>query len=210
MSPEFLLTALIVVLIPGTGVIYTVATGLTAGRRASIAAAFGCTLGIVPALLASVVGLAAIFHTSALAFQTLKYIGAAYLLYLAWQTLKETGPLQLGEGPTGEARPAPRSLYRIARTACLINVLNPKLSVFLLAFLPQFISVGDGVAAGAQMLGLGGVFMAMTFVVFVGYGLFAALVGERVLRSHTVLKWMRRTVAAAFTGFGLRLAFAGR
>lgn len=208
MSPEFLLTALVVVLIPGTGVIYTVATGLTAGRRESIAAALGCTLGIVPALLASVVGLAAIFHTSALAFQILKYIGAAYLLYLAWQTLKESGPMQIGN-----QKPAPRSLLAIARTGCLINVLNPKLSVFFLAFLPQFIPVGDGVAAGsptAQMLFLGAVFMAMTFVVFVGYGMFAALVGERVLRSETVLKWMRRTVAAAFAGFGLRLAFAGR
>jgi threonine/homoserine/homoserine lactone efflux protein len=204
MSLEFLITALIVVLIPGTGVIYTVATGLTAGRRESVAAAFGCTLGIVPALLASVVGLAAIFHTSAMAFQILKYAGAAYLLYLAWQTLKESGPLQIGDD-----RATPRSLYAIARTGTLINVLNPKLSVFFLAFLPQFISLDTG-SPTAQMLFLGTVFMAMTFVVFVGYGAFAAAVGERVLRSDTVLKWMRRTVAAAFAGFGLRLALADR
>ncbi len=204
MSPEFLLTALIVVLIPGTGVIYTVATGLTGGRKESVAAAFGCTLGILPAMLASVVGLAAILHTSALAFQVLKYLGAAYLLYLAWQTLKESGPLRIAEN-----RAAPRSLVAIARTGSLINVLNPKLSVFFLAFLPQFIHVGTGSPA-LQMLSLGGVFMAMTFVVFVGYGAFAALVGEKVLRSAAVLKWMRRSVAAAFAGFGLRLAFADR
>jgi threonine/homoserine/homoserine lactone efflux protein len=204
MSLEFLITALIVVLIPGTGVIYTVATGLTAGRTRSVAAAFGCTLGIIPAILASVVGLSAILHASAIAFQILKYAGAAYLLYLAWQTLRESGPLQIGDD-----RAAPRSLYAIASTGTLINVLNPKLSVFFLAFLPQFISVDTG-SPTVQMLFLGAVFMAMTFVVFVGYGAFAAAVGERVLRSDTVLKWMRRTVAAAFAGFGLRLALADR
>jgi len=204
MTLEFLITALIVVLIPGTGVIYTVATGLAAGRKESTAAAFGCTLGIIPAIAASVLGLAAIFHTSAIAFQILKYAGAAYLLYLAWQTLRESGPLQIGDD-----RAAPRSLFAIARTGCLINVLNPKLSVFFLAFLPQFISVDTG-SPTAQMLFLGAVFMAMTFVVFVGYGAFAAVIGERVLRSVTVLKWMRRTVAAAFAGFGLRLALADR
>ena len=204
MSWEFFVTALVVVLIPGTGVIYTVATGLTAGRRQSVAAAFGCTLGIVPALLASVVGLAAIFHASAIAFQLLKYAGAAYLLYLAWQTLRESGPLKITE-----TRSTPRSAVAIARTGALINVLNPKLSVFYLAFLPQFISVGAG-SPTVQMLELGGIFMAMTFVVFVVYGAFAAMVGEKVLRSETVLKWMRRTVAAAFAGFGLRLALADR
>lgn len=204
MSPEFLLTALVVVLVPGTGVVYTVATGLAVGRRESVAAAFGCTLGIVPAIVASVVGLSAILHTSALAFQVLKYCGVAYLLYLAWRTLRESGPLQIGS-----AQPRPRSLYAIARTGCLINVLNPKLSVFFLAFLPQFVSA-DAEAPVTQMLGLGAIFMAMTFVIFVGYGAFAALIGERVLRSRTILTWMRRTVAAAFAGFGLRLAFADR
>ncbi len=204
MSPEFLLTALVVVLVPGTGVVYTVATGLVAGRRASIAAAFGCTLGIVPAILASVVGLSAILHTSAVLFQVLKYAGVAYLLYLAWQTLKESGPLQITE-----AAPKTRSLVAIARTGCLINVLNPKLSVFFLAYLPQFVRAEAG-APVAQMLVLGGVFMAMTFVAFVGYGAFAALVGRRILQSATVLVWMRRTVAATFAGFGLRLAFTDR
>jgi threonine/homoserine/homoserine lactone efflux protein len=204
MTPEFLVTALIVVLIPGTGVIYTVATGLSAGRRESVAAAFGCTLGIVPAVIASVVGLSAILHTSAVLFQALKFAGAAYLLYLAWQTLRQSGPLQITGKQVGST-----SFYAIARTGCLINVLNPKLSVFFLAFLPQFVSAETGSPA-AQMLLLGGIFMAMTFIVFVGYGAFAALVGERVLRSETVLKWMRRTVAAVFAGFGLKLAFADR
>ncbi|QDG74685.1 LysE family translocator [Labrenzia sp. PHM005] len=202
MSLEFLITALIVVLVPGTGVVYTVAVGLGKGRQAAIAAAFGCTLGIIPAILASVVGLAALMHTSALVFQLVKYAGVAYLLYLAWQTLKDSGPLELKADKSGR-----KSILATARTAFLINILNPKLTVFFLAFLPQFV---DPVAANptVDMLLLGGVFMAMTFAVFVVYGLFAALVGEKVLKSDKVMLWMRRTIAATFAGFGLRLALA--
>ncbi|MEX0406166.1 LysE family translocator [Aquibium sp. LZ166] len=205
MTVEFLITSLVVVLIPGTGVVYTVATGLSSGRAASIAAAFGCTLGIIPAILASVAGLAAILHTSALLFQALKYAGAAYLLYLAWQTLRDSGALQLSPREGAQRH----SMAGVIRTGFLINILNPKLSVFFFAFLPQFIHPG-AVSAVAQMLTLGGVFMAMTFAVFVVYGSFAAMVGERILRSETVMTWMRRTVALAFAGFGLRLALSDR
>jgi threonine/homoserine/homoserine lactone efflux protein len=200
MSLEFLLTALIVVLVPGTGVVYTVAVGLGNGRQASLAAAFGCTLGILPAILASVLGLAALMHTSALVFQAVKYAGVAYLLYLAWQTLKDAGPVDLGqqEGTS-------KGFIATAWTGLVINILNPKLTVFFLAFLPQFVSPAAANPTG-EMLLLGGVFMAMTFVVFVGYGFFAAFVGECILKSARALTWMRRTVAAAFAGFGLRLA----
>lgn len=204
MSLDYLITALIVVLIPGTGVVYTVATGLARGRKASIAAAFGCTLGIVPAILASIVGLAAILHTSALLFQLLKFAGVAYLIYLAWQTLRAKGPLAIdNELPGG------KSMAGIARTGMLINVLNPKLSAFFLAFLPQFIDPAAGSVA-LQMITLSAVFMAMTFAVFIVYGMFASVAGERLLRSETVMTWMRRTVAAAFAGFGVRLALAER
>jgi len=205
MSLEFLLTSLIVVLIPGTGVVYTVMTGLSGGRAASVAAAIGCTLGIVPAIAASVAGLAALLHTSALLFQILKYVGAAYLLYLAWQTLRDSGAMRI------DAADARRrvSAWRTVRTGFLINILNPKLSVFFFAFLPQFIDP-DAASPVPQMLGLGGVFMAMTFAVFVVYGFFAALVGERVLKSEMVMIWMRRTVALAFASFGLRLALSDR
>ncbi len=205
MSIEFLLTSLIVVLIPGTGVVYTVMTGLSAGRAASVAAAIGCTFGIVPAIAASVAGLAALLHTSALLFQVLKYVGAAYLLYLACQTLRDSGAMTVDA--SGERRRV--SPWRTIRTGFLINILNPKLSVFFFAFLPQFI---DPSAASPvpQLLGLGAVFMAMTFAVFLVYGFFAALVGERILKSETVMTWMRRTVALAFAGFGLRLALSER
>ncbi|MCA1299891.1 LysE family translocator [Stappia indica] len=204
MGLEFLITALVVVLIPGTGVLYTLATGLAFGRRHGVAAAFGCTLGILPAILASMLGLAALLHTSALLFQALKYAGAAYLLYLAWQTLRDSGPLRLGAA----AGDAP-GLAAVVRTGALINVLNPKLSVFFLAFLPQFVDAGRP-GTSLEMLRLGGVFMALTFVVFAGYGIFAAAVGARLLRSARFLAFMRRTVAVAFAGFGLRLALADR
>lgn len=204
MNLEFLITALVVVLVPGTGVVYTVAVGLGKGRQASIAAAFGCTLGIVPAIVASVVGLSALLHTSALVFQLIKYAGVAYLLYLAWQVLKDSGPMDLKSETGGK-----KSFSAIAWTGCLINILNPKLTVFFLAFLPQFVSPGAG-SPVREMLAMGAVFMAMTFAVFVIYGLFAALVGEKVLRSERVLAWMRRTIAVTFAGFGLRLALLDR
>ncbi|MBO9420225.1 LysE family translocator [Labrenzia sp. R4_2] len=202
MSLEFLITALIVVLVPGTGVVYTVAVGLGKGRQAAIAAAFGCTLGIIPAILASVIGLAALMHTSALVFTAVKYAGVAYLLYLAWQTLKDSGPLELKADKSNR-----KSMLATVRTGFLINILNPKLTVFFLAFLPQFVSP-QAANPTLDMALLGSVFMAMTFAVFIVYGMFAALVGEKVLRSDTVMLWMRRAVATAFAGFGLRLALA--
>ena len=204
MSITFFLTSLVVVLVPGTGVIYTVVAGLTAGRRASIAAAFGCTLGILPAITASIFGLAAVLHTSAVLFQVLKYAGAAYLLYLAYQTFREKGPMRLDA-----AKGVPVGPWRVVRTGFLINILNPKLSMFFMAFLPQFIHA-QGHEALWQMAWLGGVFMVMTFVVFAVYGSFAAAIGERILASETVMAWMRRTVALAFAGFGLRLALSER
>lgn len=204
MSVEFLIAALIVVLIPGTGVVYTVATGIAAGRKASVAAAFGCTLGILPAIIASMVGLAAILHTSAILFTVMKYAGAAYLLYLAWLTLKDGGPLSIDTD-----KPRDRRYFAIARTGMLINVLNPKLSAFFLAFLPQFIDPTAG-SVTAQLTAMSAVFMAMTFAVFIVYGSFAAAAGERILKSETVMTWMRRTVALAFAGFGARLALADR
>lgn len=204
MSIEFLIAAFIVVLIPGTGVVYTVAVGLGKGRRASLAAALGCTFGIVPAILASLLGLSALMHTSAMVFQLVKYAGVAYLLYLAWQTLQDSGPLDFKAD-----RANGKSFWGIAASGALINVLNPKLTVFFLAFLPQFIVPGSG-SETAQMLTMSGTFMAMTFAVFVIYGQFAAAVGERVLRSERVLTWMRRSIAATFAGFGVRLALSER
>src|SRR5690348_12573068 len=167
MSPEFLITTLVIVASPGTGVLYTLAAGLSRGRRASLVAAFGCTLGIVPHLLAAILGLAALLHTSALAFEAFKYLGVAYLLYMAWMTWRERGAL------TVEAELGARSALQVTVRAILINLLNPKLSIFFFAFLPQFVTA-DEVHPMSRMLQLSAVFMAMTFGVFVLYGICAA------------------------------------
>jgi threonine/homoserine/homoserine lactone efflux protein len=202
-SVEFLLTSFIVIVSPGTGVLYTLAAGLSRGSRASIVAAFGCTIGIVPHMAAAIMGLAALLHTSALAFQTFKYLGVAYLLYMAWNTLRERGALKV------EQEVGARSAIQVTVTGILINILNPKLSIFFLAFLPQFVSVGEPNPL-SRMLVLSGIFMLMTFVVFVGYGLFAASIRDHVISRPRVLIWMRRSFAAAFVALGARLALTDR
>ena len=203
MTWSFLLTTLIVVASPGTGVLYTLAVALTRGSRASVAAAFGCTLGIVPQMIAAMLGLAAILHTSAMAFAALKWGGVVYLLYMAWQALRERGALAV------DTEIKPRSSGRVIATAILINILNPKLSIFFLAFLPQFIAI-DEPHPLARMVELSGVFMAMTFAVFAGYGLFAASVRDRVITRPKVMAWLRRSFAAGFALLGAKLAFAER
>jgi threonine/homoserine/homoserine lactone efflux protein len=203
MSLEFLIITLIIVASPGTGVIYTLAAGLSRGSRASILAAFACTLGIVPHLIAAMMGLAAVLHTSAVAYGLLKYAGVAYLLYMAWQTLREHGALKV------EARPDARSGLRVVVDGILINILNPKLSIFFVAFLPQFIPAG-ATRPLLRMVELSGVFMAVTFIVFAIYGLFAAAMRDQVIGRPVVMKWMRRTFAGAFAALGAKLAFSDR
>ena len=203
MSIEFLITSLIVVASPGTGVLVTLAAGLSRGARAAVVAAFGCTLGIVPHMLAAVTGLAALLHTSAVAFQLIKYAGVAYLLYMAWATLREHGALRI------EADKAPRSDGQVIVSAVLVNVLNPKLSIFFFAFLPQFVSLGEE-SPLLRMLELSLVFMAMTFAVFILYGVFAASVRNHVISRPRILAWMRRIFAAAFVALGAKLAVAER
>jgi threonine/homoserine/homoserine lactone efflux protein len=204
MSAAFLITTLIVVVTPGIGVLYTLVAGLTEGPRASVIAAFACTLGIVPHMAAAIVGVAAVLNASAAAFQTLKLAGVAYLLWMAWQTLRETGSLQV------EASAAPpRPPHKIIANGVLANLLNPKLSIFFFAFLPQFVRSGEDQRL-LHMLGLSAVFMLMTFVVFAAYGLFAAGVRSHVLARPRVLVWMRRTFAGAFVALGAKLALTQR
>jgi threonine/homoserine/homoserine lactone efflux protein len=204
MSWDFLITSLIVVVSPGAGVLFTLAAGLSRGARASVVAAFGCTPGIVPHMAVAVMGLATVLHTSAVAFQTLKYLGVAYLLYMAWSTLKERGALRIEAGET-----TPRTGAQVIVSAILINILNPKLSIFFLAFLPQFVTTAEPHPL-ARMLELSAVFMLLTFVVFVVYGVFAAAVRHHVISRPPVLAWMRRTFAAAFAALGAKLALTER
>ena len=202
MSIEFLVTTLIVVATPGIGVFYTLSAGLSRGARASVVAAAGCTLGIVPHMVAAITGLAALLHASAMAFETIKYLGVAYLLYMAWRTLRDQGTLTVEDA-------APRSAGKVILAGILINVLNPKLTIFFFAFLPQFVSP-DQPRAVVRMLGLSTVFMLVTLVVFVAYGVFAAAVRTHVVSSPRVMTWLRRTFAGAFVALGARLALTDR
>jgi threonine/homoserine/homoserine lactone efflux protein len=202
-SVEFLITSLIVVLIPGTGVIYTVSTGLVQGRRASIYAALGCTAGIVPHLLATVLGLAAVMHTSALAFQVLKYAGVAYLFYVAWATWRDKSAFAV-DGSVSRT-----TASGLVLKAFLLNILNPKLTIFFLAFLPQFVQPGVSRPL-VHLLVLSAVFMAMTFAVFVVYGFVAHAFRSAVIESARVQRWLRYSFAAAFAGLGARLALSDR
>lgn len=201
LTVPFLLTSLVVALIPGTGAIYTVSTGLFRGRRASLTAAFGCTLGTLPHLIASLLGLSLILHLSAEIFTVLKLAGAVYLLYLAWATWQDRGGLSFrDEGTRG-------SLGVIGR-AVVLNLLNPKLTLFFLAFLPQFVVPGRPELP--QFLVLSGAFMLVTFLVFAAYGLLAGSVRQFVTTSPQALLWLRRSFAAAFAGLSVELAFADR
>ena len=203
MTAGFLITTLIVVASPGTGVIYTLAAGLSRGARISIVAAFGCTLGILPHLAAAMLGLAALLHTSALAFNAVKVAGILYLLFMAWSSLRESGALRV------ESVADRRSNLRIIIDGILINILNPKLSIFFAAFLPQFVSADD-VRPLLSMIELSGVFMLVTFAVFAVYGVFAAGMKEHVVTRPRVMAWLRRSFATAFAALAARLAFAER
>ena len=205
MTPEFLLTSLIVVLAPGTGVLITVVAGLSRGPAAALSAAIGCTIGILPHLIASIAGLAALLHTSALLFQFVKYAGVAYLLYLAWQSLRDKGSLSLQQDESVKNK----SHLALIVSAAAVNTLNPKLSIFFLAFLPQFVPA-ETTSVTLAMSGLGAVFMLMTFVVFVFYGVFAARLRHHVLNRPKVMVWFSRGVAGAFAALGARLALAER
>ena len=199
-SLEFLITSLIVVLIPGTGVVYTVSTGLVQGRKASVFAALGCTAGIIPHLMATVLGLAAVMHTSALAFQALKYAGVAYLFYVAYATWRDKSAFAVDENLSRSTASG------LVVKAFLLNILNPKLTIFFLAFLPQFVQ-SNATEPLLQLLLLSAVFMAMTFVVFVIYGFLAHVFRKTVIESQRVQSWLRRGFAVTFAGLGANLAF---
>lgn len=203
MSFEFFITTIIVVVLPGTGVLYTMSVGLGSGFRSSIVAAIGCTLGILPAAIASIIGLAALLHTSALAFQIIKYVGVLYLFYMAWSISREGGALDVSVDNSKAG------WLRIVTNAILLNSLNPKLSLFFMAFLPQFVPA-DVANPTPVLILLAGIFMVLTFVIFVGYGAFASLARDFVISRPGVLKWLRRIFAGTFGLLGLKLAMAER
>ncbi|MCO5733057.1 LysE family translocator [Rhizobium sp. SSA_523] len=177
--------------------------GITHGRRAAVIAAFGCTLGIIPHMLAAITGLAAVLHASALAYEIIRYAGVAYLVHMAVMVLRDHGTLSIG---TGQAQ---RSDRQLILSAILVNLLNPKLSIFFFAFLPQFIPAGTGDSLW-QMIELSLVFMGMTFVIFVAYGFCAAAARDHILSRPSVMTGIRRGFAAAFIGLAIKLASTDR
>lgn len=207
MSTAFFVTSLVICIAPGTGALYAIAAGLTRGARAGLLAAVAGTLGTVPHALAAITGLAAVLHASGVAFQVLKYAGVAYLLYMAWATWKDEGALRFDDDATGEAgdRGSTRSVLVAGIT---LNLLNPKLTIFFFAFLPQF--VPNGATALPSMLALSAVFMAMTFLTFVGYALAAAAIRDQVLRRPQIVDRIRKVFAISFAGLGARLAVESR
>ena len=203
MSLTFLVTALVIVATPGTGALFTISAGLARGARASLVAAFGCTLGIVPHLAAAVTGTAALLRASGVAFETVKILGVAYLLWMAWATWRDRSAL------TVEQDRPPRPARRVIGSAVLVNLLNPKLTLFFFAFLPQFVPRHSSHQL-VTMLGLSAVFMAMTFLVFAGYGVFAAAVRVHLIERPRVVRRMRRLFAASFVGLSAKLATTAR
>jgi len=202
-SLTFLLTSLVIVATPGTGALFTLSAGLSRGVRASVVAAFACTLGTLPHLLAAITGLAALLHASGVAFDVVKYLGVAYLLYLAWGTWRLDSAVKLRRD---SARVTP---WRVLANGVAVNLLNPKLTIFFFAFLPQFVPASTPHSV-LRMLGLSGVFMAMTFVVFAAYGVLAGLLRHRVLSRPRLLRRMQRTFAVTLAGLAGKLAVTTR
>jgi threonine/homoserine/homoserine lactone efflux protein len=200
-KPEFLLTSLVVVLIPGTGAIYTITTGLTLKWRASLAAAIGCTLGIVPHILASILGLSALLNMSAQVFSALKLAGAAYLLYLAWNMWRDSGTLEIKKKNT-ETNPA-----QIIIKAIAINLLNPKLTIFFFAFLPLFVSKGSA-SPTMEMILLSAIFMGITLIVFALYGILSSRVSAYLMSSSQAIKRLQQAFAVILAGFAVELALS--
>ncbi|MGA1829412.1 MULTISPECIES: LysE family translocator [Rhizobium] len=199
MTFEYLVTAFIICLSPGIGVVYTLSSTLGGGLKAGFWAAIGCTIATVIHLVVAMAGLAAILHTSAVLFQAIKFAGVAYLLWMAWAVLKGRGGLSV--------RPTePKSPLQFIRSGVLLNILNPKLPLFFVAFIPQFVPAGSPVGLLVE-LGLG--FTAMTFIVFIGYAAIAATGRQYLLQSETAMNWMRRAFAASFAALGLKLATEG-
>ena len=199
----FIGAAFVLVIAPGPDMAYMLARTVAQGRAAGFLAAAGINAGAYVHVCASVVGLTAVLAASSFAFTVIKWAGAGYLVWMGYRALTSKGEALKVEGaPTQKLRR--RSIFWQGFWS---DVLNPKVAIFFLAFLPQFVSVDDSNPL-VRMLLLSAAFMLMTFVVFVGYGLFAASIRDHVISRPRVLTWMRRTFAAAFVALGARLAFA--
>ena len=204
MSVEFLLTSLVVVLIPGTGVLYTVSSSIGGGWRRGLFAAIGCTLGIVPHILAAMLGLSAIMQAGSVVFEVVRYAGVIYLVFMGFSMIRDAGALPLDDRNVSIDPMGP-----VVWRGILLNVLNPKLTLFFFAFLPQFLDASPGLL-DPKLIGLGGIFMLMTLVVFAVYALASAAIRDLVLAAPVARRWIERALGAFLIGFAARLALTDR
>ena len=204
MSVEFLLTSLVVALIPGTGVVYTISSSIGGGWRRGLFASIGCTLGIFPHILAAMLGLSAVMQAGAVVFEVVRWAGVAYLVFMGLSMIRNAGALPLDDQ---NARTGPMGL--VVRRGILLNILNPKLTVFFFAFLPQFLDASPGLL-DAKLIWLGGVFMLVTLAVFAVYAFASAAVRDLVLAAPVARRWVERALGAFLIGFAAKLAFTDR
>lgn len=195
----FLITSLIIILAPGTGVIYTVSMGMTEGRKKSIFAALGCTLGIVPHLCISIALSSLLMQMNEQVFTVIKYLGVLYLIYLGLSMILSKGKVEVSETQTETRATA------IIRRGILINLLNPKLTLFFFSFLPQYVSLGSAnYVAKSTLLGI--LFMALTLIVFVGYGLLAGTAKVWLCQSPKRMAFLQKCFGVIFIAFAIKLA----
>lgn len=198
----FSLAALVLLIIPGPGVMYVVARSLGQGRRAGLVSALGLSTGVLVHVFAAVAGLSAILMTSATAFGVVKLLGAAYLIYLGIETLRSS--------PSAEAIETvqPRSMRRLFKDGVVVSALNPKIAVFFLAFLPQFTDPTRG-PVWAQALFLGILYAIMAVVTDSGYALLAGSLRPLLTRRAGAGRWLRWVTGSVYIGLGLTTALAG-
>jgi len=204
-SAEFLLTSLVVVLVPGTGVVYTVSSAMAGGWHRGVLAAVGCTLGIVPHVVAAMLGLSGVMQAGAVAFEAVRWLGVAYLMVMGISMIRDGGALRLDGDRQRPGDPA----APVVRRGIVVNLLNPKLTAFFFAFLPQFLDSPPELL-DPRLAGLAAVFMVMTLAVFVVYAGASASVRERVLGAPAVMRWLQRSLGVLVVGFAARLAATDR
>lgn len=195
----FVFAAMLLTLMPGPDILFVLAQSMTQGKKAGVMTALGLCTGITVHTLAAALGISAIFYHSTTAFQIVKYAGAIYLLYLAWQAFKERK-----EG-IGEQASVTLNYSALYKKGILMNILNPKVSLFFLAFLPQFVTPSAG-QVPLQMIILGILFMLQAIVVFTVISFLAGMIANKLLKNPKVATYINWSKIVLFTGLGLRLA----
>lgn len=195
----FLATSVAITFAPGPDNMQVLARGISQGRAAGLVAALGFAAGVTFHTTLATLGVAALLRSSPLAFQTIKYAGAAYLVWIGIKALRSQGLATAHERP-------PQPLWSVFRQSVLGNMLNPKVTLFFLVFLPQFIDTHGVQSVPVQMLELGALFMLQTVVIFSIFGVCAGMIGGWLKRRPSVGVWLDRLAGATFIAIGIRVA----